>query len=185
VPRPCPVLRRWARDADLPVGSLPGRAANRAGRARHGIWWRAEYSNAGSGEREVDAVGRFGRTVAAALVCRWTLHRDTESGKKQVCLYDCKLQKWPLADANFPSALRWSPGGDALYFQDTDGIRYRESRRRRCRRSEIALRIFLPTQSGLNSSPPPAIYLPATGLIGRFRVRHRRAIGAQRKAATD
>jgi hypothetical protein len=83
VPRPCPVLRRWARDADLPVGSLPGRAANRAGRARHGIWWRAEYSNAGSGEREVDAVGRFGRTVAAAaLVCRWTLHRGTESGKE-------------------------------------------------------------------------------------------------------
>jgi Tol biopolymer transport system component len=43
--------------------------------------------------------------------------------KKQVWLYDCKLQKWSvLADANFPSALRWSPGGDALYFQDTDEV---------------------------------------------------------------
>ena len=43
--------------------------------------------------------------------------------KKQVWLYDCKLLKWSiLADANFPSALRWSPGGDALYFQDTDEV---------------------------------------------------------------
>jgi Tol biopolymer transport system component len=43
--------------------------------------------------------------------------------KKQVWLYDCQLQKWlVLADANFPSALRWSPGGDALYFQDTDEV---------------------------------------------------------------
>lgn len=38
-------------------------------------------------------------------------------------LYDCQLQKWSvLADANFPSALRWSPVGDALYFQDTDEV---------------------------------------------------------------
>lgn len=43
--------------------------------------------------------------------------------KKQVWLYDCKLQTWSvLADANFPMALRWSPGGDALYFQDTDEV---------------------------------------------------------------
>jgi DNA-binding winged helix-turn-helix (wHTH) protein/Tol biopolymer transport system component len=43
--------------------------------------------------------------------------------KKQVWLYDCKVQKWSvLAEANFPSALRWSPGGDALYFQDTDEV---------------------------------------------------------------
>jgi Tol biopolymer transport system component/DNA-binding winged helix-turn-helix (wHTH) protein len=43
--------------------------------------------------------------------------------KKQVWLYDCKLLKWSvLADANFPSTLRWSPGGDALYFQDTDEV---------------------------------------------------------------
>ena len=43
--------------------------------------------------------------------------------RKQVWWYDCKLQKWSvLADANFPSALRWSLGGDALYFQDTDEV---------------------------------------------------------------
>jgi DNA-binding winged helix-turn-helix (wHTH) protein/Tol biopolymer transport system component len=42
---------------------------------------------------------------------------------KQVWLYDCKLNKWSvLAEANFPSALRWSPGGDALYFQDVDEV---------------------------------------------------------------
>jgi Tol biopolymer transport system component/DNA-binding winged helix-turn-helix (wHTH) protein len=46
-----------------------------------------------------------------------------QPGKKQVWLYDCKLLKWSvLADANFPSTLRWSPGGDALYFQDTDEV---------------------------------------------------------------
>lgn len=46
-----------------------------------------------------------------------------EPKKKQVWLYDCKLLKWSvLADANFPSTLRWSPGGDALYFQDTDEV---------------------------------------------------------------
>ena len=44
-------------------------------------------------------------------------------GKKQVWLYDCKRLTWSvLAEANFPSALRWSPGGDALYFQDTDEV---------------------------------------------------------------
>ena len=43
--------------------------------------------------------------------------------KKQVFLYDCKLQTWSvLAEANFPSALRWSPAGDALYYQDTDDV---------------------------------------------------------------
>jgi Tol biopolymer transport system component/DNA-binding winged helix-turn-helix (wHTH) protein len=43
--------------------------------------------------------------------------------KKQISLYDCKLLKWTvLAEANFPSTLRWSPGGDALYFQDTDEV---------------------------------------------------------------
>jgi Tol biopolymer transport system component/DNA-binding winged helix-turn-helix (wHTH) protein len=43
--------------------------------------------------------------------------------KKQVWLYDCKQEKWSvLAEANFPSALRWSPGGDALYFQDVDEV---------------------------------------------------------------
>ena len=43
--------------------------------------------------------------------------------KKQVVLYDCKLQKWSvLADANFPVTLRWSPGGDALYYQDADEV---------------------------------------------------------------
>ncbi len=43
--------------------------------------------------------------------------------KKQIYLYDCKLLKWSmLAEANFPSTLRWSPGGDALYFQDTDEL---------------------------------------------------------------
>ncbi len=43
--------------------------------------------------------------------------------KKQVWLYDCQLKVWSvLADANFPSALRWSPGGDALYFQDVDEL---------------------------------------------------------------
>jgi DNA-binding winged helix-turn-helix (wHTH) protein/Tol biopolymer transport system component len=43
--------------------------------------------------------------------------------KKQVWLYDCKLAKWSvLADANFPTTLRWSPGGDALYYQDTDEV---------------------------------------------------------------
>jgi DNA-binding winged helix-turn-helix (wHTH) protein/Tol biopolymer transport system component len=44
-------------------------------------------------------------------------------GKKQVMLYDCKLEKWSmLAEANFPAALRWSPGGDALYYQDVDEV---------------------------------------------------------------
>lgn len=43
--------------------------------------------------------------------------------KKQIWLYDCKALKWSvLAEANFPSALRWSPGGDALYYQDTDEV---------------------------------------------------------------
>src|SRR5258708_9976923 len=43
--------------------------------------------------------------------------------KKQIFLYDCKLLKWTvLAEANFPSTLRSSPGGDALYFQDTDEV---------------------------------------------------------------
>jgi DNA-binding winged helix-turn-helix (wHTH) protein/Tol biopolymer transport system component len=43
--------------------------------------------------------------------------------KKQIFLYDCKLLKWTvLAEANFPSTLRWSPGGDALYFQDSDEV---------------------------------------------------------------
>ena len=43
--------------------------------------------------------------------------------KKQVFLYDCKLETWSvLAEANFPSALRWSPAGDALYYQDTDEV---------------------------------------------------------------
>jgi len=43
--------------------------------------------------------------------------------KKQILIYDCKLQKWSvLAEANFPSTLRWSPGGDALYYQDVDEV---------------------------------------------------------------
>jgi Tol biopolymer transport system component len=43
--------------------------------------------------------------------------------RKQVWLYDGKLEKWSvLAEANFPATLRWSPGGDALYFQDTDEV---------------------------------------------------------------
>ena len=43
--------------------------------------------------------------------------------KKQILLYDCKLLTWyVLAEANFPSTLRWSPGGDALYYQDTDEV---------------------------------------------------------------
>jgi DNA-binding winged helix-turn-helix (wHTH) protein/Tol biopolymer transport system component len=43
--------------------------------------------------------------------------------EKQVFLYDCKQEKWSvLAEANFPSALRWSPSGDALYFQDVDEV---------------------------------------------------------------
>lgn len=43
--------------------------------------------------------------------------------KKQVWLYDCQSKNWSvLAEANFPSALRWSPGGDALYFQDVDEL---------------------------------------------------------------
>jgi DNA-binding winged helix-turn-helix (wHTH) protein/Tol biopolymer transport system component len=42
---------------------------------------------------------------------------------KQVLLYDCKLETWSvLAEANFPAALRWSPGGDALYYQDVDEL---------------------------------------------------------------
>lgn len=43
--------------------------------------------------------------------------------KKQVWLYDCKLEKWSvLSEANFPAALRWSPSGDALYYQDVDEV---------------------------------------------------------------
>ncbi len=43
--------------------------------------------------------------------------------KKQVWVYDCKLEKWSaLADANFPAALRWSPSGDSLYYQDVDEV---------------------------------------------------------------
>lgn len=43
--------------------------------------------------------------------------------KKQVWLYDCRRDHWSvLAEANFPSALRWSPSGDALYFQDVDEV---------------------------------------------------------------
>jgi DNA-binding winged helix-turn-helix (wHTH) protein/Tol biopolymer transport system component len=43
--------------------------------------------------------------------------------KKQILLYDCKALTWSvLAEANFPSTLRWSPGGDALYYQDTDEV---------------------------------------------------------------
>jgi len=43
--------------------------------------------------------------------------------KKQIFLYNCKTLAWSvLAEANFPSTLRWSPGGDALYYQDTDEV---------------------------------------------------------------
>ncbi len=43
--------------------------------------------------------------------------------KKQVWLYDCQSKRWSvIADANFPAALRWSPGGDAIYFQDVDEL---------------------------------------------------------------
>jgi DNA-binding winged helix-turn-helix (wHTH) protein/Tol biopolymer transport system component len=43
--------------------------------------------------------------------------------KKQVWLYDCQKAKWSVvAEANFPSAVRWAPGGDALYFQDVDEL---------------------------------------------------------------
>jgi DNA-binding winged helix-turn-helix (wHTH) protein/Tol biopolymer transport system component len=43
--------------------------------------------------------------------------------KKQVWLYDCKREKWSvLSEANFPAALRWSPSGDALYYQDVDEV---------------------------------------------------------------
>jgi len=43
--------------------------------------------------------------------------------KKQVMVYDCKTLKWSvLAEANFPGALRWSPSGDALYYQDVDEV---------------------------------------------------------------
>jgi len=43
--------------------------------------------------------------------------------KKQVAIYDCKLEQWSvLAEANFPAALRWSPSGDALYYQDVDEV---------------------------------------------------------------
>lgn len=42
---------------------------------------------------------------------------------KQVRLNDCKQEKWSiLAEANFPAALRWSPSGDALYYQDVDEV---------------------------------------------------------------
>lgn len=43
--------------------------------------------------------------------------------KKQVLVYDCRLEKWSvLSEANFPAALRWSPSGDALYYQDVDEV---------------------------------------------------------------
>jgi Tol biopolymer transport system component/DNA-binding winged helix-turn-helix (wHTH) protein len=43
--------------------------------------------------------------------------------KKQVYVYDCKLEKWSvLSEANFPATLRWSPSGDALYYQDVDEV---------------------------------------------------------------
>jgi DNA-binding winged helix-turn-helix (wHTH) protein/Tol biopolymer transport system component len=43
--------------------------------------------------------------------------------QKQVLLYDCRRQTWSvLAEANFPAALRWSPSGDALYYQDVDEV---------------------------------------------------------------
>jgi Tol biopolymer transport system component/DNA-binding winged helix-turn-helix (wHTH) protein len=43
--------------------------------------------------------------------------------KKQVYVYDCKLEKWSvLSEANFPATLRWSPSGDSLYYQDVDEV---------------------------------------------------------------
>src|SRR5215469_2779245 len=43
--------------------------------------------------------------------------------QKAVYLYDCKRDKWSvLSEANFPATLRWSPGGDALYYQDVDEV---------------------------------------------------------------
>jgi len=43
--------------------------------------------------------------------------------KKQVLLYDCRAETWSvLSEANFPAALRWSPSGDALYYQDVDEV---------------------------------------------------------------
>ena len=43
--------------------------------------------------------------------------------KKQVFVYDCRLEKWSvLSEANFPATLRWSPSGDALYYQDVDEV---------------------------------------------------------------
>jgi Tol biopolymer transport system component len=48
-------------------------------------------------------------------VFRWTLYRCASSEKKQVWLYDCQSKKWSVvAQANFPSSLRWAQGGDAL-----------------------------------------------------------------------
>jgi Tol biopolymer transport system component/DNA-binding winged helix-turn-helix (wHTH) protein len=43
--------------------------------------------------------------------------------KKQVFVYDCRLKQWSvLSEANFPATLRWSPSGDALYYQDVDEV---------------------------------------------------------------
>jgi DNA-binding winged helix-turn-helix (wHTH) protein/Tol biopolymer transport system component len=43
--------------------------------------------------------------------------------KKQVFIYDCRREKWSvLSEANFPATLRWSPSGDALYYQDVDEV---------------------------------------------------------------
>ena len=42
---------------------------------------------------------------------------------KQVYVYYCKSEKWSvLSEANFPATLRWSPSGDALYYQDVDEV---------------------------------------------------------------
>jgi len=43
--------------------------------------------------------------------------------KKQVFVFDCKRENWSvLSEANFPATLRWSPSGDALYYQDVDEV---------------------------------------------------------------
>ena len=52
---------------------------------------------------------------------RYIAARNPE--KKHVEIYDCKLEQWSvLSEANFPAALRWSPSGDALYYQDVDEV---------------------------------------------------------------
>jgi hypothetical protein len=145
VPRPCPVLRPWAR-----VGTRRGPSRWFITRTGGKSCWTCKTRNLLESRVFECRIWRAGscrswpvrKDCCSLLVCRWALHR-TESGKETSVVV--RLQTPEVVGTcgrEFSvgaAVVTWRRRVD---FQDTDGIRYRGSRRRRCRRSEIALGFF-------------------------------------------